>query len=221
MNDRRYFIKQAGVMLSLGAALPTLAQANKTAPPPSRLAMVIDPNRCMGCQSCIISCKAQNDTAPQQFNTTIQTSERTDHHPRAIFIPKQCNQCEQPLCVAACPAEATFKLDNGIVIIDWNKCISCHQCISACPYNARHIDNRFSNKVDKCDFCLHRLEKGLQPACVESCSANARLFGNKLRPEGEFKTYLETQQLHYAKEELKIKSAVHYTSIKAKGGAAL
>lgn len=219
MNDRRYFIKKAGLMLSLGAALPTLAQANKTTP--SRLAMVIDPNRCMGCQSCVVSCKAQNDTAPQHFNTTIHTTERTEHHPRPLFVPKQCNQCEQPLCVDACPVGATFKLDNGVVTIDWNKCISCHQCISACPYDARHIDNRFGNKVDKCDFCLHRLEKGLLPACVESCSSHARLFGDRLHPKGEFKTYLETQPLLNPKSQLNIKSAVHYTTIKTKGGTAL
>lgn len=137
-----------------------------------------------------------------------------------LFTPVQCNQCEDPPCVSACPENATFKLPNGIVFTDWNKCKSRGDCVPACPYEARFADQRHGGKSDKCDFCLDRLEKGLVPACVEACSEKARIFGDLKKPTGEFAEYLNKSGLVTRKPELKLGSRVRYvpSTKSAKGG---
>jgi len=207
-TSRRDFLKQSGLLMCATAVLPAQAVASKH---PVRLAMIIDKNRCMGCQSCVVSCKAENDLAPHTFNTRIRQQEQVINNlPRPVYTPTQCQQCSDAPCVSACPAEATFALDNGVVAIDWQRCISCQSCVSACPYEARHADPRFDNKVDKCDFCLHRLNEGQVPACVENCASNARLFGDLNDPQGEFAEYLKQGDLYTDRPEFKLKTAIQY-----------
>ena len=220
MQSRRLFLKNGLAVVtlaSLGSALDAVAVQ-----PSQKWAMIIDINRCTGCQACVIACKAQNKTAPDQFNTRVLSLEDGNYpDARVIFTPVQCNQCENPPCVPACPLKATYKLPNGIVVTDWDKCESYGACVSACPYNARFLDGRHGNKVDKCDFCLNRLEKGLLPACVESCEANARLFGDLNSPTGEFAKYLKRTGLKTRKPELKTKPSIRYalSRVAKKGGS--
>jgi Fe-S-cluster-containing dehydrogenase component len=185
--------------------------------------MIIDLNRCCGCQSCVIACKAQNKTAANGFNTTVLSGEEGTYPiSRALFTPIQCNQCENPPCVPACPHEATFKLSNGIVVTDWNKCEASGECVEACPYQARFLDPVHGNKSDKCDFCLDRVQAGLEPACVEACSEKARLFGNILQPTAEFAEYLKRTDLMVRKPELNIKPAIRYVPLRgSKSGGLL
>lgn len=198
MEGRRTYLKRTGlVLLGLGAT-STLAvasgaqqkQSDKTKP-----AMIIDVNRCMGCQSCVIACKEQNKTPHGFFNTEVK---RNNHgsFPKAYqtYEPDLCRHCDDAPCISACEYDATFQLDNGIVVVDWNRCTGCGACVEACAYDARFLDPDNDNKADKCDFCITRLERGLEPACVETCSAGARIFGDIARPEGEFAAYLSELQ---------------------------
>jgi tetrathionate reductase subunit B len=220
MNDRRLFLKNG--LLALVGIAGIAAGGKAEAAQGKRFGMIIDINRCTGCQSCVIACKAQNKTATDKFNTKVLSVEDGNYpDARVVFTPVQCNQCVNPPCVPACPINATFKLPNGIVVTDWNKCEGIGACVPACPYEARFLDNRFGNKVDKCDFCVNRLEKGLLPACVEACEANARIFGDMNAPEGEFAEYLKRKDLNVRKPELKIKTSILYVSSRSskRGGS--
>ncbi|GFO68682.1 tetrathionate reductase subunit B [Geomonas limicola] len=216
-TSRRAFLTQTVLGILAAGSARSAGAAEKVAE--QRWRMIIDLNRCTGCQSCVIACKAQNDTAPQQFNTRILIEESKDTHgSRVAFTPVQCNQCENPPCVPSCAPNATFKLPNGIVVTDWERCSATLSCISACPYEARYPDPRHGNKVDKCDFCLHRLVKGLNPACVDACPSRARLFGNALAPEGEFAQYLSRNDLVSRKPELGITTSLLYVPLRARSG---
>lgn len=194
--------------VALAASLAPMVSQAATAP---KWTMVIDLNRCTGCQACVIACKAHNDTAELHFNTKILVEEGSQQGmPRSLFTPIQCNQCDTPPCVAACGEGATFKLANGIVVTDWAKCTGDLSCIDACPYGARHADPRHGNKADKCNFCLHLLDKGLSPACVASCPSAARLFGNALAPEGDFAAALQHPDLIAPHPPQQFVTAVRY-----------
>lgn len=227
MNERRLFLKNGlGVVVGIVGLTSTIKKA-EASPSDKKYGLIIDINRCTGCQSCVIACKAQNKTAVKKFNTKLIITEDGNYpDSRVVFTPVQCNQCDNPPCVPACPVKATFKLPNGIVVTDWDKCQGIGACVAACPYGARFLDPRYKGqaggKVDKCDFCLNRLEKGLQPACVEACSARARLFGEINAPEGEFAEYLRRTDLKRRKAELNIKTSVLYVpSRKSKKGGSL
>jgi len=96
---------------------------------------------------------------------------------KSFFIPKMCNHCEHPACVQVCPVGATFKSEDGVVLIDHEYCIGCRYCIQACPYGARLFIEDMGVS-DKCTWCYHRITKGLQPACVEVCPTHTRVFGD-------------------------------------------
>lgn len=217
-NDRRFFLKN-GLLAMAGTAV-SVAALSKTpnaeaATEAKRYGMIIDLNRCTGCQSCVVACKAQNKTVSKHFNTKILITEDGNYpDSRVSYTPVQCNQCENPPCVPSCPLKATFKLPNGIVVTDWDKCQGIGACVKACPYEARFLDTRYKGqsggKVDKCDFCLNRLEQGLMPACVEACAASARLFGDLNASEGEFAEYLKRTDLKARKPELKTNPDIRY-----------
>ncbi len=96
---------------------------------------------------------------------------------KAFFVPKICNHCSHPACVQVCPVGATFRTEDGVVLIDHDYCIGCRYCVQACPYGARYF-NEEEGVSDKCTWCYHRITKGLQPACVEVCPTRARVFGD-------------------------------------------
>ena len=96
---------------------------------------------------------------------------------KAFFVPKMCNHCARPACVQVCPVGATFRTEDGVVLIDQDYCIGCRYCIQACPYGARlFIEEK--GVADKCTWCYHRITKGLLPVCVEVCPTGARIFGD-------------------------------------------
>lgn len=164
----------------------------------SRYAMAIDLSRCNGCNACVVACKVEHNTAKGIFLTAILEKE-VGQYPNSNreFYPVLCNHCEQPPCVPVCPTTATYKREDGIVLIDWDRCIGCGACIQACPYEQRfyvkndktiypegklEYENPGAHQAPagvpvKCDFCFHRVDKGRQPACVETCPTNARIFG--------------------------------------------
>ncbi len=143
--------------------------------------MVIQSDRCIACEFCVAACVITNDIPDYGYRTAILEREL----PMAVgqkreFIPILCNHCNNPPCVRACPTKATYKdKQNGIVMMDYKKCIGCKTCILACPYSARYF-NEESHAIDKCNFCLDsRLSRGEKlPACVEACPQEVRVFGD-------------------------------------------
>jgi molybdopterin-containing oxidoreductase family iron-sulfur binding subunit len=160
--------------------------------------MIIDLQRCIGCNACTIACKIEHNT-PNDIHYTQVLETEVGKYPDAerIFLPTLCNHCEDPPCVPVCPTRASYVRDDGIVLIDHDRCIGCGACILACPYDQRSRveDERtvlhdgttqFINQAHatvpngvavKCDFCYHRVDQGLEPACVETCPTGARIFG--------------------------------------------
>jgi tetrathionate reductase subunit B len=107
---------------------------------------------------------------------------------KAFFVPKMCNHCAHPACVQVCPVGATFRAEDGAVLIDHDYCIGCRYCVQACPYGARFFIEE-EGVSDKCTWCYHRITKGLMPACVEVCPTGSRIFGDlndKSSPVSEF-----------------------------------
>jgi len=194
-GGRRQLLK--GVSLGLlGLSIPKSADANVQGACPS-YAMIIDLERCMGCEACVVSCKIDQNTPQGAFNIRIKSiTIGIFPQVRPIFVPVQCNHCDNPPCLSACSKGAIKKLNSGIVITDWRLCDGKGQCIKACPIGARHLDERFGNRSFKCDLCIERLEKGLKPVCVETCPSGARIFGDLNNPKGEFREYISKKHLY-------------------------
>ncbi len=140
--------------------------------------MVLDLRKCIGCQACTSVCKVENDVPDEQYRTFVTETEVGEFpDPRKAFLPQLCNHCADPACVPVCPTGATFKREDGIVVVDNTVCWGCGYCINACPYDKRYFNER-TKTADKCNFCAHRVDKGLLPACVETCIGGARIFGD-------------------------------------------
>jgi len=165
-------------------------KTNKT----KKYGIVIDASRCIDCKACMIACKVENQVPEGHWRNWIRSGWDMQGNRKTEFQPAQCMQCENPSCVAACPVGATFKGKNGIVIIDPKTCIGCGNCISACPYGARYR-NASLHIADKCDFCMHRIEKGEEPACVITCPTKTRIFGDLNDPQSEVSRLVETGKL--------------------------
>ena len=168
-----------------GAALPAVAEAaSRTGK--RQYGMVIDTRRCSGCQACSVACKAEFDVPLGATRSWVEYVEKgTFPDVSRNFLPRLCNHCSEPLCVDVCPTGATYKrAKDGIVVVDPDTCIGCKYCMQACPYDARFINPK-TGAADKCDFCLHRVENGIVPACVNTCEGRARVFGDINDPTSE------------------------------------
>lgn len=166
-----------------------------------RYAMLIDLKKCVGCQACTIGCSIENQAPIGQFRTTVKQYEVTldDGGTQAksvtsFMLPRLCNHCDNPPCVAVCPVQATFQREDGIVMVDNERCVACAYCVQACPYDARFI-NQETYTADKCTFCAHRIEVGLLPACVETCVGGARVIGDIKDPGSQISQLMAKHRL--------------------------
>jgi Fe-S-cluster-containing dehydrogenase component len=198
-----------------------------------RYAMVLDQNRCIGCNSCTLACKEHNGLASGVFwSQVLKKLEGTYPNVQLYFEPILCNHCAEAACVEVCPTGATQKLDNGIVTIDPDKCIGCRYCIVACPYNARTFNYgapqgyypeqgrtafeeiRFAGHkigtVEKCDFCIDRIAEGKKPACVQACPTRARIFGDLDDPDSEVSQLVASRGAYQLHPELGTDPSVYY-----------
>ncbi len=147
----------------------------------------IDLTKCVGCHACSVACKSENNTAPAlpplsvRNGRAIAVNYRKVHYrwsgtypnPALAFVTSSCNHCAEPACLKSCPVGAISKrASDGVVLIDYDACIGCKYCVWACPYGAPQV-NETSKKVEKCTFCVHRLEAGQKPACVTTCAGRA------------------------------------------------
>ncbi len=193
--ERRNFLKiglavtgvyLGGTVLSLTSVVDALAEG----PVPSagkypyspHYTMVLREHLCIDCELCKEACVKTNNVPSYGYRTTILERWRdiVGGEKETIFMPVLCNQCNRPPCVRVCPTTATWKDEKtGIVVMKNSRCIGCKTCMAACPYNARYF-NEETRAVDKCDFCWEsRLSKGeTNPACVEACPADVRVFGD-------------------------------------------
>jgi tetrathionate reductase subunit B len=199
-KSRRAFLGKAAA-LTAGAALVPLSEveAGLNDQPPRRegdarrrYGMAIDLRRCIGCQACTVACSLENQAPMGQFRTVVHQYEVADADGSGVasfMLPRLCNQCDQPPCVPVCPVQATFQRKDGIVVVDNERCVACGYCVQACPYDARFI-NHDTQTADKCNFCVHRLEVGLLPACVETCVGGARVIGDLNDPDSDISRLL-------------------------------
>jgi molybdopterin-containing oxidoreductase family iron-sulfur binding subunit len=220
-------------------------------PPPIegvKFAFAISLSMCNGNRRCVEACVAENNQSRNpaiQYIKVIELDRGTldmekgdryyeaDEVPRdgKVYMPIQCNQCDNPPCVSACPTQATWKEKDGIVVIDYDWCIGCRYCMAACPYEARRFNYRsptipatelnpnqgyLSNRprpkgvVEKCHFCLHRTRNGQFPACHEACPTGARKFGDINDPDSEVSAIVREKRVFVLKEELNTVPSLYY-----------
>jgi len=197
-------------------------------------AMVIDVKACVGCRRCVYACVKENNIGRNSGFTYIQVLEMepgaidVEHStldykdggdPNKWYMPVQCMHCAKPTCVYGCPVIATWKEPDGIVVIDYDKCIACRNCMVTCPYFARHFNweepevpvdevnpkvplEDKAGTVEKCTFCIQRVRVGGTTACVEACPVGARIFGDLNDPESAVSILLKTRRVWRLKEAL-------------------
>lgn len=149
--------------------------------------LVLDLDRCSGCDSCVAACKIENNINLGTYWNRIVAVGPTGKHPdiEMYWLPVQCQQCENPGCVHVCPTGASYRDEKtGIVLIDKSKCIGCKYCMYACPYGVRSF-NEEEKVVEKCTLCVQRTSEGLKPACVHNCCTGARIYGDLDDPNSD------------------------------------
>ncbi|MCX6013100.1 MAG: 4Fe-4S dicluster domain-containing protein [Chloroflexi bacterium] len=212
-----------------------------------RWGLVIDLKKCIGCYSCTVNCKAEHFLPPDMFWNRVLITE-TGKYPavRKIIYPVICNHCEDAACVTVCPTEATTRREDGIVYVDGEKCMGCRYCLLACPYQMRSYysgerkeyfpgqgltpleemaDKLYPLKggtVVKCNFCMERIDAGLEkgltpgvdreatPACVGACPTKARYFGDLDNPQSEVSRLIREKKGEQLKPEYETDPSVYY-----------
>jgi len=220
------------------------------APPPQpgvQFGYALNLSVCVGCRRCAEACHQENNHDRATHNSYIRVFELEngtldlakgdatyDHAVPAkgkYYMPVQCHHCDNAPCTKVCPVEATWKEQDGIVVVDYNWCIGCRYCEAACPYHARRFNwqkpqiaaqeinpdqGLLSNRVrpqgvmEKCTFCLHRTREGRLPACLEACPTGARVFGNLADPDSEIRWVLANKRVFILKEDLGTKPRFFY-----------
>jgi molybdopterin-containing oxidoreductase family iron-sulfur binding subunit len=194
--------------------------------------MVIDLKKCNGCAGCAMACKAASGTPSGMWWSKVLVTEVGKYPNARIFnLPVLCMHCDNPPCVDVCPTGASFKRDDGIVVVDYDKCMGCGYCRVACPYDARcfvkEIEPYFPGRgltpyekamsgkhqagvAEKCDFCAGRLAQGEEPACVQTCIPGARHFGDLDDPNSEVSRLIADRQGYQLLPELGTNPSVYY-----------
>ncbi|MBO0593192.1 4Fe-4S dicluster domain-containing protein [Cellulophaga sp. E16_2] len=197
-------------------------------------------SKCQGYMNCVSACVEENNQDRNSEMQYIRIHEMKDgegfkfdkaddnyyHEVPAeghFYMGTQCFHCDNPPCVEVCPVQATWKEEDGLVVIDYDWCVGCRYCMAACPYDGRrfnwskpevpekevnknqhYLGNRMRKKgvMEKCTFCVQRTRKGKNPACVEACPTGARIFGNLLDPNSTIRWVLENKKVFRLKEDL-------------------
>ncbi|HBW38487.1 sulfate reduction electron transfer complex DsrMKJOP subunit DsrO [Desulfosporosinus sp. BICA1-9] len=198
--------------------------------------MVIDLKRCVGCHTCAVACKLENNVPLGMFWNRIETiggphmDTPKGEYPylEMSHLPLACQHCENAPCVKVCPVGATYKAEDGRTLIDYERCIGCRYCMSACPYNVRVFNwqepkkipshdvgsadtpQRKRGVVEKCSMCEQRTNKGELPFCVESCPQRARHFGDLNDPTSEVSRLIRERKAERLLEDKGTKPQVYY-----------
>lgn len=203
--------------------------------------MVINLDTCIGCEYCMRACSAVNDVKPDMSWNIVVKDETSGGS--TFFFSRPCLHCQSAPCIEVCPVKATFHRDDGLVVMDYERCIGCRYCQVACPYDARkfnweareendnpfvpawgtpEVDRRERGVVEKCTFCIHRIDAGLEqgltpgvdreatPACVNICPVNARTFGDLKDPNSQVSRLIEINPTLRLRSELGTDTSVYY-----------
>lgn len=245
--DRRDFIKSSGALLAGASGALSLPVLSSCAPAESgaqsvlagkRYGMLIDLTKCRpGCTACMDACRQEN-------NVAYHHDDRWDvHWIRKVSIrPKEgpgadgeksvilmCNHCDDPPCAQVCPVQATYKREDGIVLVDHHRCIGCRYCMIACPYNARFFNYKESEEwpnkeypkrshgvAESCNFCAHLVDQMKPPACVAACEAvgaGALVFGDLNDPESDVSRLIEENSVKRIREDWGTAPKVYYIGL--------
>lgn len=223
----RYVLVGAGGISALGGG-KLLAEPTQGS---RRWVFLVDTYKCVGCGLCVRACKLENEvpydakvtrTWVERYVVKKDGSVVADspmgardgylkNDPqgivvpeaeieKAFFVPKLCNQCGKPPCVQVCPVGATYQAADGVVLVDRTWCIGCGYCIMACPYGVRFFHPRYK-VAEKCNYCYHRITKGLQPACVLACPFGARRIGDINNPDDPVTQIIKRERVAVLREE--------------------
>jgi len=237
--SRRDFLRSGAAMatMTLAPGVTLMAfggsEAAAAADAGKRWGLLIDAGKCAkDCTACITACQDENgwkgsgnaETDVQWIRKVTLKNERTGHE---TSLPMMCQHCESPPCVDVCPTGASFKREDGIVLVDKHICIGCRYCMMACPFKARSFVHepvtnqkrhapRGVGTVESCTLCVHRVDAGRIPACVEACDAaghGAMVFGDLLDPESEISRRLAEYPSIALRSDLDLKPGVRYAEI--------
>lgn len=245
MNDnsidhyRRRFLKNAGVTAASavgGVQLINFANAksdDQAVADSVRWGMLVDTSKCAtDCTACVDSCNEEHGLelfdrpeSDVQWIRKVELQNKSTGH--QVSLPMLCQHCENPPCVDVCPTGASFKRDDGVVLVNKHTCIGCRYCVMACPYLARsfvheNLENQRSwsprgkGTVESCNFCVHRVDKGDQPACVVGCQSDghkALLFGDLNDPDSEISNRASTISSRELRADLSLNTAVRYEGL--------
>jgi tetrathionate reductase subunit B len=226
----------AGLALAPGVLLHEVGHAkpaDKAVSGEVRWGMLIDSNKCAeGCNDCVQACNDEHGltgfdrpaTDAQWIRKATLKDKQTGY---TQTLPLLCQHCEKPPCVDVCPTGASFKRADGIVLVDKHICIGCRYCMMACPYKARSFIHetltdqkpyspRGKGTVESCTFCVHRVDNGETPACVEACTAenhNAMVFGDLNDPSSEISQQLKKYNSRQIRADLQLNTGVRYRGI--------
>jgi len=231
----------ATLLLGVTGPLKVLAEVSEGVYEPTEhnYAMGVQVDKCIGCGKCVQACKIENDVPEEPFYFRTWVERYVLYHDgevrvdspnggfngfpptdeeegkeilRTFFVPKLCNHCEHPPCVQVCPVGATFQSQDGVVLVDPDYCIGCRYCIQACPYGARFLDPR-TKTANKCTFCYHRITKGMQPACVEVCPTQARIFGEIGKRSTPLNRMMRQHHIQVLKPHMNTEPKVFYSDL--------
>jgi tetrathionate reductase subunit B len=179
-----------------------------------RYAFLIDLRKCIGCRTCQVACKAENDVPLGVYRTWVKEVEKGEYPKvRRHFTPVLCNQCDKPACTTVCPVVATYSMPNGIVYIDPHRCIGCGYCMAACPYAVRFI-HPVRRVAEKCDWCWPRLREGHgPPACARACPTGVFVFGDLNDPESDIARLIARESTSVLKPESGNEPQIYYIGL--------
>src|SRR5450759_3272161 len=214
------------------------------------VAFVMYTTTCIGCGRCVEACKLENHVPEdptlnrtwvelhvlaQDWTVSVSSPDGGRPGPpveetvpaasaatvrNAYFVPRLCMQCENPPCTWVCPVSATYRTEDGIILVDEKRCIGCGYCVVACPYGARYMvpagdttPKGVAGIVDKCTFCYHRITRGVLPACAEVCPVNARIFGDLNDATSAVSVAIGEKRVRAMKPALGTRPRVFYTGL--------
>jgi len=217
-------------LVEVASAAPQ-GEAGAAASPAVRWGMLIDTNKCAsGCDACVTACNTENaiNETPADARQGSQWIRKIDlkdpRNGRTHSLPMLCQHCAHPPCVDVCPTGASFKRADGIVLVDRHICIGCRYCMMACPYKARSLVHqplteqnpevpRGLGCVESCTFCVHRVDRGESPACVEACPEDAMLFGDLNDADSTIARRIAKEASTEVRADLGVDTGVRYQGI--------